>query len=51
VPPIMAAVQVTSRLLAGRPLLEQAAWLKILGVYDVVFLTLCAMIFPALVDE
>jgi heme exporter protein B len=51
VPPIMGAVQVTSRLLAGRPLLEQAAWLKILGVYDVVFLTLCAMIFPALLDE
>ena len=51
VPPIMAAAQVTSRLMAGRPLLEQVAWLKILGVYDIVFLTLSAMIFPALVDE
>lgn len=51
VPPIMGAVQLTSRLLAGRPLLEQMAWLKILGVYDVAFLTLCAMVFPALLDE
>ncbi len=51
VPPVMGAVQVTSRLLAGRPLLEQMGWLRILGVYDVVFLTVCAMVFPALLDE
>jgi heme exporter protein B len=51
VPPVIGAVQVTTRLLAGRPLLEQALWLRILGVYDVVFLTVCLMIFPALVDE
>jgi heme exporter protein B len=51
VPPVIGAVQVTTRLLAGRPLLEQAGWLRILGVYDVVFLTVCLMIFPALVDE
>jgi hypothetical protein len=30
---------------------EQVAWLRFLGVYDVVFLTLCAMIFPAIFDE
>lgn len=51
VPPIMGAVQVTTRLLAGRPLLEQAGWLRILGVYDIVFLTICAMVFPLLLDE
>ena len=51
VPPVIGAVQVTTRLLAGRPLMEQAGWLRILGVYDVVFLTVCLMIFPALVDE
>ncbi|HEX9894689.1 MAG TPA: heme exporter protein CcmB [Gemmatimonadales bacterium] len=51
VPPVIGAVQVTTRLLAGRPLLEQAGWLRILGVYDVVFLTVCAMVFPSLLDE
>jgi heme exporter protein B len=51
VPPVIGAVQITTRLLAGRPLLEQAVWLRILGVYDVVFLTICAMVFPSLLDE
>lgn len=51
VPPVMGAVAVTTRLLAGRPLSEQEAWLRFLGVYDVVFLTLCAMVFPAIFDE
>lgn len=51
VPPVMGAVQVTTRLLAGRPLLEQAGWLRILGVYDIVFLTICTMVFPLLLDE
>jgi heme exporter protein B len=51
VPPIIGAVQVTTRLLAGRPLSEQISWLRFLGVYDIVFLTLCAMLFPAIFDE
>lgn len=51
VPPIMGAVQVTTRLLAGRPLSEQLGWLRFLGVFDVAFLTLCAMLFPAIFDE
>ena len=51
VPPIIGAVQMTTRLLAGRPLSEVVGWLRLLGAYDVVFLTLCALLFPAIVDE
>lgn len=51
VPPVMGAVQVTTRLLSGRPLEEQLGWIRFLGLYDVAFLTLCAMLFPAIFDE
>ncbi|MBA3658343.1 MAG: heme exporter protein CcmB [Gemmatimonadales bacterium] len=51
VPPIIAAVQVTSRLLAGRPLSEMGGWLRLLTLYDIVFVTLCTMVFSAVVDE
>jgi heme exporter protein B len=51
VPPLIAAVQVTSRLLAGRPLSEMFGWLRLLALYDVVFVTLCALAFTAVVDE
>jgi len=51
VPPIIGAVQMTTRLLGGRPLSEVIGWLRLLGAYDVVFLTLCALLFPAIVDE
>jgi heme exporter protein B len=51
VPPLMAAAQLTSRLLGGRPLSEMAGWLRLLSLYDIVFITLCTMIFPAVVDE
>ena len=51
VPPLIGAVQVTSRLLAGRPLSEMWGWLRLLALYDIVFVTLCALAFPAVVDE
>lgn len=51
VPPLVGAVQMTSSLLNGRPLLESAGWLRLLVAYDVVFVTLCVLVFPALVDE
>ena len=51
VPPLIGAVQVTARLLAGRPLSEMLGWLRLLALYDVVFVTLCALVFPAVVDE
>jgi heme exporter protein B len=51
VPPLIAAVQVTSRLLDNRPLSEMWGWLRLLALYDVVFVTLCMMAFTAVVDE
>ncbi|HEV8598615.1 MAG TPA: heme exporter protein CcmB [Gemmatimonadales bacterium] len=50
-PPVIGAVQVTARLLAGRPVSEIAGWLRILGFYDLVFVTLCLLLFPPLMDE
>ena len=51
VPPLIAAVQVTSRLLAARPLSEMWGWLRLLALYDIVFVTLCMLAFTAVVDE
>ena len=51
VPPLVGAVQVTARLLAGRPLSEMMGWLRLLTLYDIVFVTLCMLVFPAVVDE
>jgi heme exporter protein B len=51
VPPLIGAVQATSRLLAGRPLSEMLGWLRLLALYDIVFVTLCTLAFSAVVDE
>lgn len=51
VPPLVGAVQVTARLLAGRPLSEMLGWLRLLTLFDVTFVTLCILVFPAVVDE
>lgn len=51
VPPIIGAVQATVRLLGGRPIDELMGWLRLLILYDIGFLTLCAMLFPAILDE
>jgi heme exporter protein B len=51
VPPLIGAVQVTARLLAGRPLSEMVGWLRLLALYDLVFVILCSLVFTAVVDE
>jgi len=51
IPPLMGAVQVTARLLAGRPLSEVTGWLRLLAAFDIVFLTLATMLFPTTVNE
>ena len=51
VPPLIYAVKVTVPLFAGRPLSEVMPGLTFLLVYDVVFLTLTLLLFPAVVDE
>jgi heme exporter protein B len=51
VPPLIGAVQMTTRLLADRPLSEMVGWLRLLALYDVVFVTLCTLTFSSVVDE
>jgi heme exporter protein B len=51
VPPLMMAAQATTRLLSGRPLSELTGWLRLMTLYDVAFVTLSILIFPAVVDE
>ena len=51
IPPLIGAVQVTVRLFADRPLSEVVGWLRLLAVYDVVFVTLSLVVFPSVVDE
>lgn len=51
IPPLIGAVQVTARLLTGRPVSEIAGWFRILALYDLVFVTLCLLLFPSLMDE
>ena len=49
--PLSWGVQATVRLLAGRPLSEIAGWLSMLAVYDIVFVALALLLFPATVSE
>lgn len=51
VPPITAAVQITARLFAGRPLAEQAGWLRLLVGYDIVVIVAALLIFEYTIDE
>ncbi|MEO8449370.1 MAG: heme exporter protein CcmB [Gemmatimonadota bacterium] len=51
VPPILVGAQATTRLLGGRPMAEIIGWVRFLAIYDLVFITLALMLFPALMDE
>ena len=51
IPPLIGAVQVTARLLGGRPLSESLGWLRLLAAYDITFVTLATLLFPFTVDE
>jgi heme exporter protein B len=51
VPPLVGAVQLTSRLLAGRPLSDLPEWVRLLAVFDVVFFILPFLLFEATLDE
>ena len=50
-PPLIAAVSVTVKLFGGRPLSEVTGWLRLLAAYDVTFVTLATLLFPATVSE
>jgi heme exporter protein B len=51
VPPIIGAAGLTSRLLDGRPWSEMHGMLRLLVLYDIVFVTLSTLLFPAVMDE
>jgi heme exporter protein B len=51
VPIVMPAAQATAKLLAGRPLAETFAWLRILLAFDLVFAYACMLVFPATLDD
>ena len=51
VPIVIPAAQATARLVAGRPLSEAEAWLKLLLAFDIVFVTACTLAFPFTLEE
>jgi heme exporter protein B len=51
VPPIIAAVQVTARLLGGRPYSEMSAWIKLLVGYDIVVVVAALLLFEFTLDD
>jgi heme exporter protein B len=51
VPPVVGAVQLTSRILVERPLSELAGWLKLLAAFDIVFFVLSVLLFEATLEE
>jgi heme exporter protein B len=51
IPPLIWAVLATAKLLADRPLSEAVGWLRLLAAYDIVFVALAFLLFPATVNE
>lgn len=51
VPLVIPAAQATSVLLAGRPMVEGMAWLKLLVAFDLVFVAACIAVFPYTIEE
>jgi len=49
--PLSWAARATGSLFAGRPLSEVDGWLNMLAVYDLVFVVLAILLFPATVNE
>ena len=51
VPPLVGGVQLTARLLDGRPLSDLAGWLRLIGAFDLAFVTLAVLLFGVVLDE
>jgi heme exporter protein B len=51
IPVVIYAASATQLLLVGRPLAEIAGNLKMLLVFDLIFLVVCTLAFPAVVEE
>ncbi len=51
VPIVMPAAQATAKLLAGRPIEESFAWLRVLLAFDLVFAWACSLAFPFTIED
>jgi len=51
VPIVIAASQSTAKLLSGRPIIEAAAWIKLLIAFDIIFVAACTVAYPFTVDD
>ena len=51
VPIVIGAAQATAKLMAGRPVIEVAAWIKLLIAFDIVFVAACTMAYPFTVED
>ncbi|HEY6807614.1 MAG TPA: heme exporter protein CcmB, partial [Gemmatimonadales bacterium] len=51
IPPLVLAVLAVAKLFTGRPAAESVGYLKLLAAYDIVFIGLSTLLFPATVEE
>ena len=51
VPPVIGGVQLTVAVLADRPLSEASGWIKLLGAFDITFVSLSVFLFEATLDQ
>ena len=50
VPVVLAAVKATQGLAEGLPVAEVASWWRLLAVFDVIYVTACALLFPYILE-
>lgn len=50
IPVVLAAVRFTQGLVEGIPVAELTDWLRLLLVFDIIYVTVCAMVFPNMLE-
>ena len=51
VPIVIGAAQATAKLMSGRPVIEVAAWIKLLAAFDIVFVAACTLAYAFTVED
>ncbi len=51
VPPLVGGVQLTAFILDGRPLSHMMGWLKLIGAFDILFVSLAALLFETTLEQ
>ncbi|MFQ5694396.1 MAG: heme exporter protein CcmB [Terriglobia bacterium] len=51
VPVLIAAIELTTLLLAGRPMSEGTPWFRLLAGFDIIFTLLCWLLFAYVIEE